>query len=60
MISFSALTTLGLVLGLVEMLGGPTLVEAFFSPWFAIPALIATFLAAPLINRYIPYRRNNN
>jgi hypothetical protein len=60
MIAISVLTTLGLILGLVEILGGPHLIDAFFSPWFAVPALVATFFAAPLINRYLPYKRDNN
>lgn len=60
MIAFTALTTLGLVLGLVEMFGGPTLGEAFFSPWFAVPALVVTFLAAPFIDRYVPYKRGKS
>ena len=60
MVAFVLLTTLGLMLGTVEMLGGPALVEAYFSPWFAIPALLIAFVAAPLVTRYIPYKRGKN
>ncbi len=57
MIAFMVLTTLGLLLGVIEMLGGPALVDGYSSPWFAIPALLVAFLVAPLIDRYIPYKR---
>jgi hypothetical protein len=60
MIAFALLTTLGLMLGTVEMLGGPALTAAFFSPWFAVPALLIAFVAAPLVTRYIPYKRGKN
>ena len=60
MIAFMILTTLGLLLGVIEMLGGPALVDGYFSPWFAIPALLVTFLVAPRIVRYIPYKRGGN
>jgi len=60
MVAFALLTTLGLMLGIVEMLGGPALVDAFFSPWFAIPVLLVAFVAAPLVTSYIPYKRGKN
>jgi hypothetical protein len=55
-----ALTTLGLMLGIIEMLGGPALVDAYFNPWFAIPTLVVLFAAAPFIVRYIPYKRGSH
>ncbi len=60
MIAFMALTTLGLMLGIIEMLGGPALVDAYFNPWFTIPTLVVLFAVAPFIVRYIPYKRGSH